>query len=153
VSEPAKRPLHREGWSRPETLAERAGYAAETFFRRLGITIVFLAAALIIIIGIPTLSVLRTPAWTTARDWVEHSVDVEERLGGRVRAVAPRSYRIEQGKASIVVVAAIEDGPSRTIAVELEPVVGAERPWRVAAARLLLPDGRSEPIVVPRRRR
>lgn len=153
MSEPAAKPIHREGWSRPETLSERAGYAAETFFRRLGIAILFIVAILFVVIEIPMVAFMRTEAWSAARDFVEHSPELElqDQLRlGHLRVTGPRSWDVEPTKATVVVLACDDGDGQHAIAVDLEPVQVSDRPWRVKGARQLLPGGRSLPIVVSR---
>jgi hypothetical protein len=138
VTEPtATKPIHREGFSRPETLGERLGYATEKFLARLGIGILLIIAVLVLVIGIPLMKVARSDELAFARDLVERSEVVEHVVGPLESMGLPRRFKLDAGRATIAF-------PVRGIhgEAEVEVVVEEEKPYPDGRRAFRLVDGK-----------
>ena len=148
-SSPAPEPrLHREGFSRPETLAERLGYATERVLARLGIGLVLLTALLVVVIGVPLHRVSRTDEVAWARAFLERSEAVEQAVGPVESVGLPRRWRLEPKKATFTfpVRGSRGDGQVELVLEEVQPWGDGARSFRLVEGRITDPNGRSWPL-------
>jgi hypothetical protein len=89
-----------EGFSRPETLFERIGYAASTWLGRAGIVVVILLVLFGLIIGIPMWRVAGSPSYRAAKQFLVDSPGVGEEIGEVTRIdTVPAWYRLGPDRA------------------------------------------------------
>ncbi len=97
---PPPAPLHREGFSRPETTLEKIGYAGTTCFGRLGIAVVLLLVIFGVLVGVPAWSVMTSPAYREAKRYIGDSDAVHMEVGEVVGfEKVPTRYRVEDTRA------------------------------------------------------
>jgi len=71
------------GWelSRPPTRLELFGLSASRWLGRAGVVIVLLLAGFFVIVGVPSVSVMTSPAYRAARDFIETNDEVHMEIG------------------------------------------------------------------------
>ena len=74
-------PLHRDGFSRPETTFEKIGYASSTWLGRFGAALVVILALFAVIVGIPAWRVMGSPSYRAAKIFIANSDPVSMEVG------------------------------------------------------------------------
>lgn len=121
------------GWRYPQTWSDRFSRRSRQALRA-GLAVMGAGSlALLVLWGVPTLVLLRSPAWAAAREAVERDPEVRAYLGGPLQpARLPREWELstEGGRFRMLV-----DGPGGRM--EVVVVVEGGRRAQVRVARLV----------------
>lgn len=127
-----EKPIHREGFSRPETLFEKIGYASSTWLGRAGIVVVLLLVLFGIIVGVPMWRVAGAPSYRAAKQFLIDSPGVAEEIGEVIRIdTIPSWYRLSPDRAEfrrVLVEGEITSGRANLV------VTNAAGVWTVTSA-------------------
>jgi hypothetical protein len=93
-------PIHREGFSRPETTFEKIGYAGSAFLGRLGVAIVLVVAFFAVVVGVPAWRVMGSDSYRAAKMYVANSDPVSMEVGEVLSfEKVPHRYRVSAERA------------------------------------------------------